>query len=175
MEHLRKPFATMTPLNIDSFPQPDSNDPGSVERALQAIRNAHDEQAAVDACDAFLWAVGNNHAGTYYPVVLGVLPALEQILVSGQTWAQRAAVEALIDLGGTFIPEPGHETHRGASVREALTRFIHAQRQRIAELAAGDDARAQSAADLLELIDDQAIEPIQPAAEAESGEGQGDK
>jgi len=163
MDHPRKPFTTMTPLNIDSFPQPDSNGAGGVERALQALRDAHDEQTAVDACDAFLWAVGNNHAGTYYPVVLGVLPALEQILVSGQAWAQRSVLEALIDLGGTFIPEPGHETRRGVSVREALRHFIHAQRHRIAELATGDDARARSAADLLELIDDQAIEPFHRA------------
>ncbi|KQU67931.1 MULTISPECIES: hypothetical protein [unclassified Rhizobacter] len=145
----------MTPLNIAPFPQPDSNDSGSVERALVALRNAHDEQTAVDACDAFLWAMGNNHAGTYYPVVLGVLPALEQILASRHAWGQRAVMEALIDLGGTFIPEPGHETHLGVSVREELTRFIHAQRHRFAELATGDDAQATSAADLLELIDDQ--------------------
>ena len=34
----------------------------------------------------------------------------------------------LIDLGGTFVPEPGHETFRGVSVRETLTAFIHALR-----------------------------------------------
>jgi len=127
----------------------------SLEKALLALREASDEQAAVDACDAFLWATGNNHAGTFYPVVLGVLPALEQILVSGRAWAQRAVMEALIDLGGTFVPEQGDETYLGVSVREALRTFIHSLRRHLVGLATGNDARARSAIDLLELIDDQ--------------------
>ena len=141
---------------IDQFPQPDSNDSGSVERALLALREANDEQAAVDACDAFLWAMGNNHAGTFYPVVLGALPALEQILVSGRAWAQRAVMESLIDLGGTFTPEQGYETYLGVSVQEALKTFIHSLRPHLVGLATGNDARARSAIDLLELMDDQA-------------------
>ena len=146
----------MKPLDVDQFPQPDSNESDSVEKALLALREANDEQAAVDACDAFLWAMGNNHAGTFYPVVLAVFPALEQILVSGRAWAQRAVMEALIDLGGTFIPEQGHETFLGVSVRETLRTFIHSLRHHLVGLAMGNDARARSAIDLLELIDDQA-------------------
>jgi hypothetical protein len=146
----------MNPLNLDPFPQPDSNEADSVEKALLALREASDEQAAVDACDAFLWAMGNNHAGTFFPVVLGVLPALEQILASGQAWAQRAVIESLIDLGGTFAPEQGYETYLGVSVQEALTTFIHSLRHHLVGLATGHDARARSAIDLLELIDDQA-------------------
>ena len=145
----------MTSLDLTPFPQPDSNEPDSVEKALLALREANDAQTAVDACDAFLWAMGNNHAGTYYPVVLGVLRELEQILTSGRAWSQRAVMESLIDLGGTFAPEPGYETFMGASVRETLTTFIHSLRHHLVGLAAGSDARAESAADLLELIDDQ--------------------
>ena len=138
------------------IPQPDSNESDTVEKALLALREANDEQTAVDACDAFLWAMGNNHAGTFYPVVLGVLPALEQILVNGQAWAQRAVMESLIDLGGTFVPEPGYETHLGASVQDTLRTFIQSLRPHLGALATGNDARARSAADLLDLIDDQA-------------------
>jgi hypothetical protein len=146
----------MKPLHLDHFPQPPSNDPGTVEDALEALSSAHDESTAVDACDAFLWAVGNNHAGTFYPVILGVLPEIERIVVSGKAWAQRAAIEALIDLGGTFVPEKGHETYLGSSVQETLKAFVQSMRRHIAPLATGDDARAKSAAELLELIDDQA-------------------
>jgi hypothetical protein len=138
------------------IPQPDSNEPDTVEKALLALRAANDEQTAVDACDAFLWAMGNNHAGTFYPVVLSVLPAVEQILAGGQPWAQRAVMESLIDLGGTFIPEPGYETYLGASVQDALKAFIQSLRHHLVGLATGTDARARSAVDLLELIDDQA-------------------
>ena len=106
----------MRQLNHAQFPQPESNESGSVEAALDGLRNSEDESTANEAYDAFLWAVGNNHAGTFYPVVLGVLPEIEQILMNGNAWAQRAAMESLIDLGGSFVPEVGYENHLGASV-----------------------------------------------------------
>jgi hypothetical protein len=149
------PKKNMKPLALDHFPQPESNDSNSVDAALDALWNAYDEPTANDAYDALLWATGNNHAGTYYPVVLGVLPEIEQILVNGKEWAQRAAMESLIDLGGSFVPAEGYETYLGASVKETLNAFIHSMRHRIAPLATGTDMRAKSAIELLELIDDQ--------------------
>jgi len=146
----------MNPSLFDRFPQPEHNESGSVESALEALRNAHDEPSAVDACDAFLWAVGDNHAGTFYPVVLAARPGIEEVVVNGGYWAQRATIEALIDLGGPFVPEEGHESYQGSSVQAALRAFIHSLRGHIAPLAIGEDPRAKSAADLLELIDDQA-------------------
>jgi hypothetical protein len=147
----------MRPLDFSHFPQPETNDPGSVEAALEALWTADDESTAVEAYDAFLWAIGNNHAGTFYPVVLAVLPEIEQILMNGGSWAQRATIEALIDLGGSFGPEQGHETYLGGSVQETLRAFIHSMRDHLVPLAVGDDARAKSALDLIELIDDQAV------------------
>ena len=146
----------MRPLDLSHFPQPESNDSGSVAAALDGLRDAEDESAASEAYDAFLWAVGNNHAGTFYPVILGVLPEIEQILRNGKAWAQRAAMESLIDLGGSFVPEEGYENYLGAPVQQALNAFIHSMRQHVEPLANGNDARAKSAIDLLELIDDQA-------------------
>ena len=146
----------MRPLDLSHFPQPESHDSGSVVAALDGLRDAEDESAASEAYDAFLWAVGNNHAGTFYPVILGVLPEIEQILRNGKAWAQRAAMESLIDLGGSFVPEEGYENYLGAPVQQALNAFIHSMRQHVEPLANGNDARAKSAIDLLELIDDQA-------------------
>jgi hypothetical protein len=147
----------MRPLNLGHFPQPESNGPDTVESSLEALWAAHDESSSVDAYDAFLWAMGNNHAGTFYPVVLGVLPEIEKILVSGKPWAQRATIEALIDLGGSFMPEQGYETYLGGSVQETLRAFLHRIRRHLEPLVVGDDARAKSAIDLLELIDDQTV------------------
>ncbi|MDN3543996.1 hypothetical protein QWZ02_06000 [Kinneretia asaccharophila] len=147
----------MRPIDLSQFPQPESNDSSSVEFALNAIRNAESESTSNEAYDAFLWAVGNNHAGTFYPVVLGALPEIEQILMRGTEWAKRAAIESLIDLGGSFAPEDGYENYLGASVQETLKAFIHSIRHYIAPLADGDNALAGSAAELLELIDDQAV------------------
>lgn len=144
----------MQTLFLDQFPQPESNDADSVEAAIGLLRDAEDEPGAKEAYDAFLWAVGNNHAGTYYPVVFGVLREIEQILMSGKVWAQRAVIEVLIDLGGSFVPETGYENYLGASVKGMLNAFIRTMRDHIAPLVNGNDARAKSAADLLELIDD---------------------
>lgn len=141
--------------DLDDYPQPEWNDPGSVRTALEAIQRAHDEPSANEACDRLLWAVGNNHSGTFYPVVLAALPQLERILIHGGAWSQWASMESLIDLGGTFIPEAGHETHLGTSVRKEVQAFIHSLRSHIEPLAVGNDARSRSAAELLELIDDQ--------------------
>lgn len=99
----------MRPLNLNQFPQPESNESGNVDAALDALRHAKDESTAAEAYDAFLWAMGNSHAGTRYPVILGVLPEIEQILMHGNPWAQRAVMESLIDLGGSFVPEEGYE------------------------------------------------------------------
>lgn len=65
-------------------------------------------------------------------------------------------MESLIDLGGSFVPEEGYENYLGAPVQQALNAFIHSMRQHVEPLANGNDARAKSAIDLLELIDDQA-------------------
>jgi hypothetical protein len=146
----------MKSLHLDPFPQPESNEPGAVAAALDALWNASDAASADEASDAFLWAVGDNHAGTFYPVVLGVLPEIERILLEGSAWAQRAVMESLIDLGGSFIPVAGHETYLGASVQDTLKAFIHALRPQLVPLMDTGDGRAQSATDLVELIDDQA-------------------
>lgn len=146
----------MRSIDLTQFPQPEWNDSGSVGAALDSLRNAEDETTANEAYDAFLWAMGNSHKGTFYPIVLGVFPQIEQILTNGQAWAQRAVMESLIDLGGSFVPEEGYENYLGTSVQATLNAFIHSMRHHIAPLANGNDARATSAVDLLELIDDQA-------------------
>jgi hypothetical protein len=146
--------AAMTTTPFEHFPQPEWNDEHSVAGALDALRDAHEEAAADDAADRFLWAIGNNHAGTFHPVVLATLPMLEQLLAAGGPWTQRAVLEALIDLAGTFVPEPGHESYLGASVQDAVRAFVRSLREQVAPLVEVDDARRRPAVELVELIDD---------------------
>ncbi len=140
--------------DLDTYPQPEGNDPGSLPAALKALEHAHDEASALEACDRFLWTVGNNHAGTFYPIVLAALPQIEQILVDGGVWPRQAALEALIDLGGPFVPEQGHDTHLGVPVQAALRQFIRSMRPHIVPLARTGTVLCRSAEDLVELIDD---------------------
>ena len=146
----------MAALNFSQFPQPESNDKNSVEEALGAIRVAQDERSAREAYDKFLWSVGNSHAGTFYPVVLAALPHLEMILGDGGAWARWAVVESLIDLCGSFIPQPDHDFYLSASVQETLQAFVHSMRPKVLLLTQEVSPLSKSAFELLELIDDQA-------------------
>jgi hypothetical protein len=147
----------MEPIDFARYPQPEDNDDTTVAKALEALRDAHGESSALEATDRFLWAVGNNHAGTYHPVALATLPALEQIVRSGEAWPAHAAMECLIDLGGTFVPEAGYETHQGAPLIGTLRSAVQAIRPAAAAWIGKGGAAAASAGDLVELIDDQVM------------------
>lgn len=62
-----------------------------------------------------MFAVRNSHAGTYCQVVLATVPFLGELLASGGDATRRAALDALIDLTGSFAPEPGQETFADAN------------------------------------------------------------
>ncbi|MFL5577995.1 MAG: hypothetical protein ACJ79S_18735 [Gemmatimonadaceae bacterium] len=93
-----------------SLAQPEWNAPDAVPRALRRLAGAGSERESEAAYTAYLFAVGNDHAGTYYPVVLATLPFLGAVLERGGEWAKRTALAALIDLTASFEPEPGHES-----------------------------------------------------------------
>ncbi len=146
---------SMTLADFANWPQPDGNAPDAVPAALRALGLAHDAASSLEAYDRFLWAIGNNHAGTYHPVVLAALPALHEILRNGHPWARHAALQSLIDLDGPFVPEAGFELHDGLPVQPALRAAIQAMRPEVARLAdAAEDLVAAAAAELLDTIDD---------------------
>ena len=67
-----------------------------------------------------LHALGNNHAGTYYPVVVTVVPFLGAILRSGGLTARLRTLDVLIDLVGSFAPATGFEVVATATGDRAL-------------------------------------------------------
>ena len=93
-----------------SLPQPEWNAPDAVPRALRGLAAARSAAAGNAAYTSYLYAIGNDHAGTYYPLVLRTVPFLKAILEQGPEMARRAVVEVLIDLAAAFEPEPGYET-----------------------------------------------------------------
>jgi hypothetical protein len=62
------------------------------------------------AYNKLLYAVGNNHAGTYYPVALVLVCDLARLLTAEQTWPRVSALEVLLDLCASFEPQPGFES-----------------------------------------------------------------
>lgn len=137
-----------------AYPQPEWNGPDSVSAALGDVMQAHDEKSSSSAYNRLLYALGNNHAGTYFPVVLAVMPALEEILRSGKPWPQHTVLEALIDLLTSFQPDPAHDIFQGASLSSALRERIHALKPLLGSLTTDNPMTNKSAQDLLHCLDE---------------------
>jgi hypothetical protein len=97
-------------VDWDSAPQPRWNRPGEVPAALRALATASGDDDSWNAYHRVLYATGNNHAGTYYPVVLNVVPFLGEILRHGQVCSRLRALDILVDYLASFCPEPGYES-----------------------------------------------------------------
>jgi len=88
--------------------QPTGNTDGAVPRALRGLAEATTATGEA-ALSRLLFAVGNDHCGSYRPVVLAVVPFLGEILRDGGDTARARTLDALVDLTGSFGPEPGFE------------------------------------------------------------------
>jgi hypothetical protein len=97
--------------NVDwgAYSQPYWNKADSVANALRSVIYAYDEASSMASYGELLSATGNNHGGSYFPVLLPVIPFLEEILRVGNPWSANAVLNALCDLFASFYPEPGYE------------------------------------------------------------------
>ncbi|RKG92733.1 hypothetical protein [Corallococcus terminator] len=95
-------------IRWDQEVQPSWNTPDEVPQALRALAAATPETG--DAVySRVLYALGNNHAGTYFPVVLAVVPFLGELLREGSATTRIQTLEILIDLIASFDPDPDFE------------------------------------------------------------------
>jgi hypothetical protein len=143
--------------------QPGGNDADTIPEALALLSNCESHDEAARAYHRVLYAIGNNHAGTYFPAVLEAIPFLGEIVEFGPDAAREAALDALIDLVGSFCPEPGFETivtsQAGASDLKLLV--LNRVRElrplaRATETSASPQSRiVQLAHDLLALLDEE--------------------
>ena len=107
-------------------------------------------------------ALGNNHAGTYYPVALAVVAHLGFQIELGSSWAQYAAVQTLLDLAGSFEPEIGYETFAPSEPASAVQVSSELRRQvrqlvpKLRAVADHDRPASLGAAELVELVDGEA-------------------
>ncbi|WP_437653232.1 hypothetical protein [Sorangium sp. So ce1182] len=150
-----------------SLAQPEWNKPDEVPTSLRELASCASYAEAQAAYSRYLFAVGNNHAGTYFPVVLATIPFLGEILQGGSELSQARALDALIDLVGSFAPEPAFELiaqHDGQ--REELAVLLRMQVVRLSPLIReiGEDPRRGAetirlARELLEVLDDKVAQP----------------
>ena len=143
-----------------SFPGPLDYEPAAISRSLRALA-ATTAQTSEAAYHGVLFAIGNNHAGTLYPVAPAAVPFLLGIVATGSEWARWTALEVLIDAVG-FAAEPDYATTIDAEgepirVEVAFVAAVRAGRHLFARLAADERVRAdvrKSAADLCDCLDD---------------------
>lgn len=144
------------------YPQPEWNEEKSVEEALQKVASARTEEEANAAYNAILFAVGNNHAGTYYPVAIPVIDVLGYKIEHGTPWSQYVTVQVLIDLAGSFEPEPGYETfvtlghEMSNSLRAQVRTRLEMLVPKLEKLAGQEHLVAEAVRDLLDCLSDKA-------------------
>jgi len=139
-------------LNLAGYPQPSSNGRSAIIEALNRVIAECEEDSSNTAYNQFLFAVGNNHAGTYYPVVLAVIPVLGDMLRDGSLYARSWVLNVLIDLCGPFVPEFNHRHFRGEPLQKLLIQSVAELLPIIQSLAVSDGMVAQDAKELIDLI-----------------------
>jgi hypothetical protein len=139
----------------DAEAQPPWNTKGAVPNALRALAAASSETCD-RAYQRLLYALGNNHVGTYYPVVLAAVPFLGDILRLGKEIARLCTLDVLIDLLGSFEPEKGFElvsTPTGQRpLRELVREQIAGLESEVERHRSGSPREAELAKELLELL-----------------------
>jgi hypothetical protein len=113
-----------------SFAQPPWNQPGDVPSAVEALAATQDADD-FGAYHRFLFAIGNSHAGTFFPVVEPTIPFLMDILANGPPAARLRTLDVLVDLLGSFEPERGSESLTSPEgTRSVRTAILQAVRRR---------------------------------------------
>lgn len=140
-----------------SYAQPEWNTSTSMAEALERLH-----QSDTAAYDSVLYAVGNNHAGTYYPVLLAATPFLEHFVRDGNDEQQRIALCILDDLFASFHPEPGHEkiidpSGTMSSVEATFRKRVADLAPVLAHLAHGCGPNALLASELASMIEQDAL------------------
>lgn len=143
------------------YAQPEWNDSASVSSGLRLVFSATDAASSAKACEKLLYALGNSHAGTYYPVVLPILNFLGECLRTGNPWAQRTTLCLLDDLFASFQPEPGFETFTAPNgqTTEVAAEFrakILSFQPILKRMLAAGDPNSSLAGDVLALLPDNA-------------------
>jgi hypothetical protein len=88
---------------------PPNSTPAQIKEALRSLLTISSERDAEHGYHRLLYALGNDHAGTYFPVAVCVIPALGELLMHNNPFTRMAALNVLVDLTTSFEPEPGLE------------------------------------------------------------------
>jgi hypothetical protein len=158
-----------TRINGIQIVYPPWSSDSEAEIAVRALATAS-KRTAQAAYIRVLLAFGNEHANTYWPAVLAVVPALGEILRGGAEVPIVRTLHVLIDVIFSFRPEPGFElvaTPDGPRDLAYLTGHASARLTSDVERLAADTAISaktrRAAADLLGFLAERPHRPLGPA------------
>jgi hypothetical protein len=140
-----------------SFAQPEWNKPGEVFHAFELVLAANNPDSSENAYNRIMFAIGNSHGGTYYPVIVPALPFLAKILENENPWARATVTSALADLYGSFEPEFDRpDYHTTDKLREELYSIVQKTIPNFCDalerLAANNEIASHDARELLQDI-----------------------
>lgn len=141
----------------DRWAQPTWSGVGEVTASLRALADP-DDPDRWRAYHRVIYALGNDHAGTYFPVIVPAIPCLGEILRCTAPIARLRALDVLIDLVGSFEPEPGFEEIEADAGRRSLKALVLEAATRLSvdverlRRAPSNDEEAKLADDLLALL-----------------------
>jgi len=100
-----------------------------------------------------MFAIGNDHSGTYYPAVCEALPFIIQVAIFGNHLvARNCAINILIDLY-YFCPED-ESADLEELVKDAIRAAIIENRKNFTEFAINSESNRSLIDGLLEIVDD---------------------
>lgn len=138
-----------------AYAQPWGQSPDTVPGLLARLVSIEDGSRD-DLRNRLLTALGNDHAGTYYPIAVPAVRCLAEVLRAGTDAARWQALEIAIDLLGSFEPDPNVVP---VSDREALNtalreagELLRPLAQQLADGSRGSAAVHKSARELLTIL-----------------------
>ena len=116
-----------------SFSGPEYYEPDRVSGALSSLISLKKESLNDEVYNDVLSAIGNNHAGTYYPAVQKALKYIIQTAISGNTEiAKNCALNILIDLYASFCPEIGnYNLVNSEELEQKVLNIIEASKEKL--------------------------------------------
>jgi hypothetical protein len=106
----------------EQYAGPEYYRPGELEEALIDLANFDQSRARHGLEDKVLFAVGNNHAGTYYPAILEATDILIEIEQESKTPESRECARAILTDLYYFCAEVGTYTGHSAEQIESFVR-----------------------------------------------------
>ncbi|MCP4356038.1 MAG: hypothetical protein GY793_10525 [Proteobacteria bacterium] len=95
-------------IDWTQYSGPEYYEPDKVPQALNQLLCLHKEEHSSKTYNRVLFAIGNNHAGTYYPAVIAAIRIIIDIALNSELEvARNCSLDMMTDLYCSFCPELG--------------------------------------------------------------------